>query len=100
MFFDWNEMERGKKSAVESAKRADRGLPREHLIPGSLVTISPCKCTGDRSYSHSVWEVLATNEGHASIRKFKPSENDCFAGPHIVSIYEHEFYGAEHLVAS
>jgi hypothetical protein len=98
--FNWDEMERGKRAAVASAKMAALGLPKEHLVPGGLVTISPCKCTGDRSYSHDIWEILAANEGHLSIKKHNARDKDFFAGPHVVCIHEHEFYGADHLTGS
>lgn len=96
--FDWDDMERRRRSAVESARKAAVGLPREHLTPGALVTISPCKCTGDRSYSCDIWEIIAANEGHLSIKKHNASPNDMFAGPRVICIHEHEFYGAEHLI--
>ena len=97
--FNWDEMERGKRSAVAFARMAALGLPKEHLIPGGIVTISPCKCTGDRSYSHDIWEILAANEGHLSIKKFDAGPDDFGCKPRVVCIHEHEFYGAEHLVS-
>jgi hypothetical protein len=91
-------MENSRRHFSEFAKKAPPGLPKEHLTPGALVTLSACKCTGDRSYSHDVWEILAVNEGHASIRKVNAGEDDFGGKPRIVSIQEHEFYGAEHLI--
>jgi hypothetical protein len=96
--FDWDRMESHRRHFSEFAKKANPGLPREHLTPGALVTLSACKCTGDRSYSHDVWEILAANEGHASIRKINARDGSFGSEPCIVSIQEHEFYGAEHLL--
>jgi hypothetical protein len=96
--FDWDRMEERRQQSVASAKRSARGLPKEHLTPGALVTISPCKCTGDRSYSHDVWEIVAANEGHLCIRKINARPSDFGAEPTVICIHEHEFYGADHLL--
>ena len=94
--FDWDA---SRDHFVGHARRAVPGLPKEHLVPGALVTVSPCKCTGDRSYSHDVWEIVAANEGHLSIRKIGAKSSDYFGyAPCIDSVHEHEFYGADHMV--
>lgn len=85
---------------VKSAKEAPAGLPYEQLVPGILVTISPCRCTGDRSYSYDIWEITSANEGHVVIVKHKRATGEfAFNGPYILSKHEHEFYGAHHLAS-
>lgn len=97
---DWEGMRRSRDASAALARKAAPGLPKEHLVPGALVTISPCKCTGDRSYSHDIWQIAAANEGHLSVTKLNARDGDHFKGPHVINIHEHEFYGAEHLVAT
>lgn len=95
--FDWDAMRRDREASAAMARRAALGLPHEQLVPGLLITISPCKCTGDRSFSHDIWEIKSSNEGHICVLKHE-AKGGYFDGPHLVCKHEHEFYGADHLV--
>ena len=97
---DWNSFERRSQTAVASARASSKGMGREHLVPGAIITLSPNLCTGDRSYSHEVYEVLARNEGHVVIKQRIGEPPSHFKGPHCISIHEHEFYPAEHLTTA
>jgi hypothetical protein len=99
--FDWDKMRKDKARAVASARATQPGLPREQLVPGALVTVSPCLCTSDRSYSHDVFEVVAMNGGHVLLRyQDRSKERGHFRGPHLLAVHEHEFYPAEHLITA
>jgi hypothetical protein len=95
--FDWDGMRKSRDESAAMARRAAPGLPHEHLVPGLLITMSPCKCTGDRSFSHDIWEIKSSNEGHIYVTKYRGAGGP-FDGPHLVCKHEHEFYGAEHLL--
>jgi len=36
-----------------------------------LVTISPSRTTGDRSYSHGIWQICGQNETHTAVWPLK-----------------------------
>ncbi len=44
---------------TEIARKSPPGLPRDQLIPGCYVMISPNKGTGDRSYTDDIWSIVA-----------------------------------------
>lgn len=98
MEFDWNDMDRRRNHFADAARKSQPGLPREHLVPGAIVTVSPNLVTGDRSWIEYVFEVTARNEGHVVLKQrsgFVPSYS---GDTRVMPIHEHEFYGAEHLL--
>jgi hypothetical protein len=97
--FDWDAENHRHRRAVDSARASAPGLPRDQLVPGALVTLSPNRCTGDRSFSHEIYEILASNEGHVLIKQAIGKPAEYFKGPHSIPIHEHEFYGADHFAS-
>lgn len=96
--FGWDDMEKHMRRGRQSAQASQPGLPREHLVPGAVISISPNLSTGDRSYSHDIYEVVGRNEGHVLVSQRSGHVSSYFKGPHLLSIHEHEFYGADHLL--
>ena len=85
---------------IHSAARAPAGLPPGDLTVGKLVTLSPNKTTGDRSFVDVIWEIVGINEGHLLLacRGFCNLLNEP-AKPRLALLHEHEFYSAEHLAS-
>ena len=86
---------------ISSAAKAPAGMSADSLAVGKLVTLSPNKCTGDRSLADMIWEIVGINEGHLLLacRGFCHLLNDP-AKPRLALLHEHEFYSAEHLGAA
>jgi hypothetical protein len=85
---------------ISSAAKAPAGLTIGDLAVGKLITLSPNKSTGDRSFVDMIWEIIGINEGHLLLtcRGFCHLLNDP-AKPRLALLHEHEFYSAEHLAA-
>ena len=60
---------------------------------GGLYTLSPDFVCGDRSYTHTVWEVVAINNAHARVR-FAGGERPYRREELIISINERSWYPA------
>ena len=80
---------------VAAAKNAPKGMGVEHLLPGALVTMSASKATGDRSYCHDIYEVVAVNAGTALFKPTGLCEKPWTDKLAVIQIYEREFYTAE-----
>ena len=99
MFSFFEDMEKGRADRCAVAAKAAAGLSAEQLVPGAVVTLSTCRATGDRSWTGSVWEVVATNGGHAKLKWCGGEPRYSGADPFIfVQIHERQFYPAEHLL--
>lgn len=96
--FDWDRMEQRRQQSIAAARNAKPGLPREQLVPGAIITLSPNLSTGDRSYTDRIFEVVGRNEGHLLVKQCAGNVPFYSKGPHLLTIHEHEFYGAEHLL--
>lgn len=92
-------MPSGHDGLIDKMHGAGVGLPRHRLVPGTVVTISPNKLTGDRSHVDKIWEIVACNEGHALIKSCGPGRARDEAAK-LVVLREHEFYNAEHFAAA
>jgi len=80
----------------------DKGLPREQVLPGMLVSVSASKLYRDRSYGDIIWKVIGVTPHEVLIEAtdiLKPAP-DYFRGPHKLSFQDREFYDAEPLVRS
>jgi hypothetical protein len=86
---------------ISSAARAPTGLPVGDLTVGKLVTVSPNKSTGDRSFVDMIWEIVGINEGHLLLacRGFCHLLDDP-GQPRLALVHEHEFYSAEQLAST
>jgi hypothetical protein len=85
---------------ISAAARAPAGLSVDDLAVGKLITLSPNKSTGDRSFFDVIWEIVGINEGHLLLacRGFCHLLNDPDK-PRLALLHEHEFYSAGHLAA-
>jgi len=80
-------------SKAIAGRPAKPGLERSMLDVGDVVTFSRNKITGDRSYTNSVWEVIAVNPAQAML-KVVGGESRTWAGdkPIMLMLDEYEFY--------
>ena len=66
---DFSEIEEMRRESMRHGEAArltnDQGV---HPEIGSCYTISPDFVCGDRSYTDSVWRVIAANHGHVKVR--------------------------------
>jgi hypothetical protein len=89
---DW---EKNRRESIAQAKRAPKGMEAIQLVPGAIVTMGPCKHTGDRSYIDVIWEVVACNGGHVALKRL---HGTTFTDDvKIIVVSEHEWYPAEGL---
>ncbi|MGQ7794515.1 hypothetical protein ACUN0C_19090 [Faunimonas sp. B44] len=66
------------------------GLPKAHLVPGAIVTVSPDLMTGEMDHSRNYWTVVGSNPGHVLV--------ECGGHQRLIPIHRHHFYPAEHLI--
>lgn len=97
MFIDWDDIRKEREDARRNAKTYPPGMPSEQLIRGALITLSPNKQTGSRSYADDIHEVLSANAGHVVLRSTGLCRRTDGNGIFAVCIFEHEFYPAEAL---
>lgn len=85
---------------VNGAAMAPAGLASKDLSVGMLVTLSPNKSTGDRSFVDMIWEIAGINGGHILLtcRGLCQLLSDP-TKPRLALLHEHEFYSAEHLAS-
>ena len=95
---DWEGDNRRHMQRVQNANLAPKGLPREQLVPGTIVTHSASLSTGDRSGVEAVWGVVASNVGHVMLECVVPDYFNKFGDRTIAVISEHHFYLAEHMM--
>lgn len=79
----------------EIARKSPPGLPRDQLIPGCFVMISPNKGTGDRSYTHDIWSIIALSGPHMAMRALKSRGG--LPDQIIINTLEHEIYDAHEM---
>lgn len=77
-------------------RKPSPGLPIEHLVPGCVVVVSRSLQTGDRSYSHDLFEVTGTAGDCIQLKALDGFWKN--RGPVRLMFYEYEFYGADHLL--
>jgi hypothetical protein len=71
------------------------------LQPNQFYTMSVMKHpSGDRSYCHDLWEVIACNDTHAAIVKPNPGYSTFGADPVVVRIAEFDWTPAGDLAAA
>jgi len=94
------DFERRQDGFRKVAAMAPKGLGLEQVVPGAVVTFSSCRATGDRSYTDTVFVVLATSPGNIVAKMLygghRHGKDD--DGVRIISTYEREVYAAEHLM--
>ena len=64
---------------------------------GDVVTISTNKVTGDKSYSDSVWKVLAVNSIHVKVEAITKDDFWFNKGPRILEIKDYDFSSVDEL---
>lgn len=68
------------------------GLPRNQLVPGTVITISRNLVDGTALLATNLYEIVAFNDGFLLVRSaVHPNEG----GHVLVPIHEHEFYEAD-----
>lgn len=95
--FGFEDMERNKAHAIAMARRSPRGMDKAQLVPGAVVTFSPNLTTGDRSYTDTIFEVLAFS-GTQVVLKYRAGYEPYKRDRIMVMRHEHEFYPAEHVL--
>jgi hypothetical protein len=98
---DWllgDKWQNDRRHSIEQANKCPKGIDHSQLVPGALVTMSPCKNTGDRSFTNGIWRVLAANGGHVAL-ECAHRDYGSKPGDRIVCIIsEHEWYPAENML--
>lgn len=83
------------RKLTDIARQSPPGLPRDQLIPGCFVTISPNKGTGDRSYTSDIWSIVALSGPHMAMKSLKA--RGCLSDQVIINTLEHEIYDAHEM---